>query len=210
MANVEKLSIALTPDMAGLVRSAVESGEYPTNSEVVRGALRERKQRRALQPRAIEEPRLLWEEGLASGLGASRTWTRSRRRPVAVGASVSALVRKRPGIVPVVRRTARAEDDLVDIWLYVAQDNPAPRTLSLRIWTAGASCLPTTPTSVAPARTRPGPPLLAGRQVPDPLPAVARRHQCGSRRARRPPARQPDDVIPSPAARQPHERRPRR
>jgi toxin ParE1/3/4 len=24
----------------------------------------------------------------------------------------------------VVRRTARAEDDLVDIWLYVAQDNP--------------------------------------------------------------------------------------
>ena len=26
--------------------------------------------------------------------------------------------------MPVVRRTARAEDDLVDIWLYVAQDNP--------------------------------------------------------------------------------------
>jgi antitoxin ParD1/3/4 len=69
MANVEKLSIALTPEMAGLVRRAVESGEYATTNEVVREALREWKQRRALQPRDIEELRLLWEEGLASGPG---------------------------------------------------------------------------------------------------------------------------------------------
>jgi antitoxin ParD1/3/4 len=69
MANVEKLSIALTPEMAGLVRQAVASGEYATTSEVVREALREWKQRRALQPRDIEELRLLWEEGLASGPG---------------------------------------------------------------------------------------------------------------------------------------------
>ena len=26
--------------------------------------------------------------------------------------------------MPAVRRTARAEDDLVDIWLYIAEDNP--------------------------------------------------------------------------------------
>jgi antitoxin ParD1/3/4 len=90
MANVEKLSIALTPEMASLVRRAVESGEYATTSEVVREALREWKQRRALQPRDIEELRLLWEEGLASGPGrfedmdavkaeARRRWSEQQR-----------------------------------------------------------------------------------------------------------------------------------
>jgi len=69
MANVEKLSIALTPEMAGLVRGAVESGEYATTSEVVREALREWKQRRTLEQRDIEELRRLWAEGLASGPG---------------------------------------------------------------------------------------------------------------------------------------------
>jgi len=67
MANVEKLSIALTPEMAGLVRGAVESGEYATSSEVVLEALREWKQRRTLQQRDIEELRRLWAEGLARG-----------------------------------------------------------------------------------------------------------------------------------------------
>ena len=69
MPNVEKLSIALTPEMAGLVRGVVESGEYATTSEVVREALREWKQRRTLEQRDIEELRRLWAEGLASGPG---------------------------------------------------------------------------------------------------------------------------------------------
>lgn len=55
--------------MAGLVRKAVESGEYATTCEVVREALREWKQRRALQARDVEEQWILWEEGLASGPG---------------------------------------------------------------------------------------------------------------------------------------------
>lgn len=69
MPNVEKLSIALTPEMAGLVRGAVESGEYATTSEVVREALREWQQRRTLQQRDIEDLRQLWAAGLASGPG---------------------------------------------------------------------------------------------------------------------------------------------
>lgn len=69
MANVEKLSIALTPEMASLVRGAVESGEYASNSEVVREALRAWEQRRALQQQDVEELRRLWAEGLASGAG---------------------------------------------------------------------------------------------------------------------------------------------
>lgn len=69
MSNVEKLSIALTPEMARLVRGAVESGEYASNSEVVREALRAWEQRRALQQQDVEELRRLWGEGLASSPG---------------------------------------------------------------------------------------------------------------------------------------------
>ncbi len=46
MGQVSKMSIAVTPEMAALVTQAVESGEYASNSEVIREALREWKQRR--------------------------------------------------------------------------------------------------------------------------------------------------------------------
>lgn len=67
MPNVEKVSIALTPEMAAVVRQAVESGEYASNSEIVREALRDWKLKRALQQQEIEELRRLWQEGLHSG-----------------------------------------------------------------------------------------------------------------------------------------------
>jgi antitoxin ParD1/3/4 len=69
MANVEKLSIALVPEMAGLDRGAVEGGDCATASEVVRAALPEWKQRRTLRQRDIGEPRQVWAEGFASGPG---------------------------------------------------------------------------------------------------------------------------------------------
>lgn len=49
MPNVEKVSIALTPEMAALVRQVVDSGEYASNSEIVREALRDWHRKRALQ-----------------------------------------------------------------------------------------------------------------------------------------------------------------
>lgn len=67
MPNVEKVSIALTPEIAAVVRQAVENGEYASNSEVVREALRDWKLKRALQQQEIEEIRRLWNEGLNSG-----------------------------------------------------------------------------------------------------------------------------------------------
>jgi antitoxin ParD1/3/4 len=67
MPNVEKVSIALTPEMAAVVRQAVESGDYASNSEIVREALRDWKLKRALQQQEIEELRRLWQEGLRSG-----------------------------------------------------------------------------------------------------------------------------------------------
>ncbi len=59
MAHAEKLSIALTPEMAEMVRQAVDSGDYASASEVIREALRDWKTKRILGQ--------LWDQGLASG-----------------------------------------------------------------------------------------------------------------------------------------------
>ena len=67
MSNVEKVSVALTPEMAALMRHVVEAGEYASASEVMREALRDWKQRRLERERAIEEIGRLWDIGVASG-----------------------------------------------------------------------------------------------------------------------------------------------
>lgn len=69
MAHVEKVSVALTPEMLAVVREAVKSGEYASSSEVMREALRDWNRRRALERKEVEELRRIWEEGLASGPG---------------------------------------------------------------------------------------------------------------------------------------------
>ena len=69
MATVEKLSIALTPEMAKEVRMAVKSGEYASSSEVIREALRDWRRKRALMDQEIEELRGMWREGVESGKG---------------------------------------------------------------------------------------------------------------------------------------------
>ncbi len=67
MANVEKVSVALTPEMAATMREVVASGAYASASEVMREALREWQERRTLRKRAIEELGRLWDAGIASG-----------------------------------------------------------------------------------------------------------------------------------------------
>ena len=67
MANVAKVSIALTPSLARTMRRVVKSGEYASASEVVREALREWNSRREERERAIDELRLAWDRGIASG-----------------------------------------------------------------------------------------------------------------------------------------------
>jgi antitoxin ParD1/3/4 len=67
MANVEKLSVAVTPEMASLMRTVVEAGEYASTSEVVREALRDWEYRRKQRDQAIEELRRLIQEGIDSG-----------------------------------------------------------------------------------------------------------------------------------------------
>jgi antitoxin ParD1/3/4 len=65
--SVEKLSIALTPEMAAAVRQAVASGEYASASEVIREALRLWKAHQAAREREVEELRRAWREGIESG-----------------------------------------------------------------------------------------------------------------------------------------------
>ncbi len=67
-ARVEKVSIALTQDMAAMLRQAVDSGEYASSSEVVRDALRDWKAKRAQTDAKIAELRRLIAEGHASGV----------------------------------------------------------------------------------------------------------------------------------------------
>jgi len=69
MSHVEKMSIALTTDMAAVVREAVASGEYASSSEVIREALRDWRRRRQLHEQEVAELRRLWNEGLTSGEG---------------------------------------------------------------------------------------------------------------------------------------------
>ena len=69
MPHVEKMSIALTPELAAAVRAAVANGEYVSSSEVVREALRDWQLRRALHQKKLEDLRRLWQEGIESGNG---------------------------------------------------------------------------------------------------------------------------------------------
>ncbi len=60
MPSVEKISIALPPEMVAQVRLAVDTGEYASSSEVVRDALRDWTHKRQLQQSGVAELRSLW------------------------------------------------------------------------------------------------------------------------------------------------------
>lgn len=82
MANVEKLSVALNPEMVAEVRAAVEGGDYGSVSEVVRDALRDWRLRRRIESLEIDELRRLVQEGIDSGPGleADAVFARLRAR----------------------------------------------------------------------------------------------------------------------------------
>lgn len=67
MANVEKISVAVTAQMAASMRSVVASDEYASTSEVVRDALRDWTARRARREEATAAIRQAWDRGVASG-----------------------------------------------------------------------------------------------------------------------------------------------
>jgi len=58
--TIEKLSVALPTEMAALVRMAVQRGEYSSNSEVIREALREWTYKRNLREQGLASLRKKW------------------------------------------------------------------------------------------------------------------------------------------------------
>ena len=89
MAGVEKMTIALTPEMASFVRDAVEAGDYASTSEAIREAVREWKGRRDLLGYTIEELRDLVREsdsrGPSSRTSVADVKAEARRRLEAAG-----------------------------------------------------------------------------------------------------------------------------
>ena len=67
MANIEKVSVALTSEQVATLRAAVDAGEYATTSEIVREAVRDWQMKRKLQREDLKTLRRLWDEGKASG-----------------------------------------------------------------------------------------------------------------------------------------------
>jgi antitoxin ParD1/3/4 len=65
MPTIEKLSVALPAEMAALVRRAVDVGEYSSNSEVIRDALRDWTHKRNLREQDLSRLRSAWQEAVA-------------------------------------------------------------------------------------------------------------------------------------------------
>jgi antitoxin ParD1/3/4 len=65
MPTIEKLSIALPSEMAALVRRAVDVGEYSSNSEVIRDALRDWIYKRNLREQSLSNLRKAWQQAVA-------------------------------------------------------------------------------------------------------------------------------------------------
>lgn len=79
MADVQKISIALTGEQIVAMRAAVDAGEYATTSEIVREALRDWLFKRELRAEEVSRLRQLWDEGKAKGRAKALTSNDLRR-----------------------------------------------------------------------------------------------------------------------------------
>lgn len=83
MASIEKISIALPPEMVAQLRQAVATGEYASSSEVVRDALRAWKNKRDLEQQGVAELHRLVQEAInddSPGLDADEVMGRLQRK----------------------------------------------------------------------------------------------------------------------------------
>jgi antitoxin ParD1/3/4 len=64
MPEIERLTITLPSDMAAMVKAAVEGGDYASNSEVVREAIRDWKLKRVLQLKEMESIKADIDKGM--------------------------------------------------------------------------------------------------------------------------------------------------
>ena len=62
--SVERITVTLTSDMAQIIKAAVNSGDYASNSEIVREALRDWRFKQLTQRRELEALRQDITKGL--------------------------------------------------------------------------------------------------------------------------------------------------
>ncbi len=79
MADIQKVSIALTGEQLAALKAAVATGEYATTSEIVREAIRDWQFKRELRQEDIRRLRQLWDEGKASGPARPLDWEELRQ-----------------------------------------------------------------------------------------------------------------------------------
>ena len=84
MAAIERLTITLPAEMAGLVKRAVDEGNYASSSEVIREALRDWKVKRKLQLGQLAELKADIDRGLAD-VAEGRVATFGAKRIIARG-----------------------------------------------------------------------------------------------------------------------------
>jgi antitoxin ParD1/3/4 len=89
MAAVERLTITLPAEMAGMVKGAVEGGDYASTSEVIREALRDWKMRRELQLHKFAELKAEIDRGMAD-VTEGRLTEFDARSIIALGRKLSA------------------------------------------------------------------------------------------------------------------------
>jgi antitoxin ParD1/3/4 len=65
MPEIERLTITLPADMAGMVKGAVEGGDYASTSEVIREALRDWKMKREVQIHKLAQLKADIDRGMA-------------------------------------------------------------------------------------------------------------------------------------------------
>ena len=84
MPELERLTVTVPAEMAAVIKSAVESGDYASTSEVMRAALRDWTTKRALQIDELAALKADIDQGLAD-LAAGRVKTFDTARVIARG-----------------------------------------------------------------------------------------------------------------------------
>lgn len=89
MPTIERLTITLPAEMAGMVKGAVEGGDYASTSEVIREALRDWKMKRELQLRKFADLKTEIDRGMAD-VTEDRLTQFDARSIIALGRKLSA------------------------------------------------------------------------------------------------------------------------
>lgn len=71
--TARKMHLVLPGDLEAEVASAVATGEYASEEDVLRDAVAEWRAQRLAEAMGLEELRRLWQEGVESGAG--RSWS---------------------------------------------------------------------------------------------------------------------------------------